>query len=60
MFLVVVALLVFLCLSRCLLRVEGTQFESCEDGRIARTSVEDSEQLLSGFKANIFIDHTLS
>ena len=35
--------------------------ESCEDeDRNTRASVEDSEQLLYGFKASIFLDHTLS
>ena len=34
------------------------QFESCEDeSRDARKRVEDSDQLLCGFKASIFLDH---
>ena len=60
-FLVVLVLLVSCMHARCLLRVEGTQFESCEEeDRDARTRVEDSEQLLYGFKVNIFLDHILS
>ena len=35
--------------------------ESCEDeDRNTRASVEDSEQLLYGFKASKFLDHVLS